>query len=297
MPRLLPGLLACACLAALAGCAQPAPARDSAPADTDAAMTDSDAPSPANLVLPRPKGPEDLVEARSGPHVFRFPVKYDYNQAGPFGDGSWMLKFLWPTLEAMPWRRGREEDVDRDSDEQYREIAVSVDYIDRIPIRTVPENYLGKYSDVPDPDNSFAFRDRQRDMHGLEHWAINFERVFAEMRRQHGEPRDIPAFQKDYFKDWFIARDPDGRMRTLIECLPMELEGDGIKVVDGRWGRDMSEPLATCSHSFAMQDFSISITLRYPRVALARWAQIEAHVEDFLRGHQIDSNNQGAAGS
>lgn len=294
MPRLLHGLLACACLAALAGCAQPAPARDSAPADTDAAMTDPDAPSPANLVLPRPTGPEDLVEARSGPHVFRFPVKYDYNQAGPFGDGSWMLKFLWPTLEAMPWRRGREPDRARDQDERYREIKVSVDYIDRLPIREFPQRHANPLDEEePHPGDSIMFRDRMQDQHGLEHWAVAFDRVFADMRRRHGEPRDIPAFQKDDYEDWFIARDPDGRMRTLIRCLPMALPEDGLKIVEGRWDRDMSEPLAECRHVFAIERYSSTVTVRYPRVALVRWAEIEAHVTRFLREHHITPTGQG----
>lgn len=290
MPRLLHGLLACACLAALAGCAQPAPARDSAPADTDAAMTDSDAPSPANLVLPRPKGPEDLVEARSGPHVFRFPVKYDYNQAGPFGDGSWMLKFLWPTLEAMPWRRGREEDVDRDSDEQYRGIAVSVDYIDRLPIREFPQRHADSHNpEHPAPDATLQYRVRKVDRHGLEHWAVDFPRMREADIHHFKLRREVTL---DEYEDWFIARDPDGRMRTLIRCLPMELQGDGIKVVNDQWGRDMSEPLAVCRHDYAIAAYSSTVSLRYPRVALTRWAEIEAHVSRFLREHHIQSSSQ-----
>ena len=291
MPRLLHGLLACACLAALAGCAQPAPARDSAPADTDAAMTDSDAPWPANLILPRPKGPEDLVEARSGPHVFRFPVKYDYNQAGPFGDGSWMLKFLWPTLEAMPWRRGREEDVDRDSDEQYREIAVSVDYIHRLPIREFPQRHANPLNaDNPSPDSTLEYRVRKVDLHGLEHWAVDFPRMREADIRYFTLRREVTL---DEYEDWFIARHPDGRMRTLVKCLPMELQGDGISVVNGRWDRDMSEPLAVCRHVFAIERYSSTLTLRYPRVALSRWSEIEAHVTRFLDAHHVQSPSAG----
>lgn len=282
--------LLAACVLVASACAQPSPTRASAE-DEAAAVTDSDAPTPANLVLPRPRGPEDMVEARSGPHVFRFPVKYDYNQAGPWGDGSWMLKFMWPTLEAMPWRRGRAEDHARDWDENARSISVSVDYVSRVPIREFPQRYADPIdAENPSPDESIAYRDRQNDQHGLEHWAVAFDRVFAEMRRRHGEPRNISAFQKDSFEDWWIARAPDGRMRTFIRCLPMELPGDGIKVVDGLWDRDMSEPLARCRHEFAIADFSSTVEIKYPREALPRWAEIEAHVEAFLRKHSLQPN-------
>jgi hypothetical protein len=229
------------------------------------------------------------VDVKLGPNTFRIPANYFDNQIGPFGEGL-ALKLEWPDMKpTSPGARAAPR-----TNDFLREISISIDYIDRLPIegamarRVTNDGHTDEGSlQRRDPAARLDLRVAQPERMGLTPYAINEELRVAyardqEARTGHPFPRNL-AFEPD----WYVASSQNGEIATFIQCDStayredgVVLEGDHVTPVDGTAS-------ALCTHYFVDVPNSLSITLSYKRAFLSDWKRMEDAVRSILARSKV----------
>ncbi len=224
-----------------------------------------------------------LVDFELGPHRFALPANYFVDGGGPDFQGSVTLALHWPSLE--PYPPGQPYASFTTGPMRNQRVIVSLDYIDRVPIDELPERHvkLGPGQNADDPGENLALRDRLPDRFGLEHYVVDFDRFHAWINRFPGHryvPRD-DLVGRTY--DWFIARDAQGRVRTVVMCDDSrepdgeEIQGDALVEIPGR-----AQAPQCSAQLFAMPEYSLALRASYSRPLLRDWQRVEATVRQLM---------------
>ena len=227
----------------------------------------------------------DPVEARLGPHRFRFPANFYYDQMGPDFQGSVSLILLWPRLEPAPPGQNFHDDQNRFD----RHINASLHYVDAVPIEGLLDRKLQPSSDyeVGDPLLTLELRQRGKPRHGLIPYYTDFQRVESSTRARYGNvPGDALDRSSVLNDDWYLARGPDGAVDTFIKCTSHELP-DGIRF-EGENVVEAKPPIALCKHVFTLPEKRIEVSLRYKRAFLHDWQRIETRVRTLIGAGAMD---------
>lgn len=276
-------LLLPACLAAGA-CAQPAPAVS----DDKEAQTMPDTVTRGRTVdgYTYTDAP---VDARLGPHLFRFPANYYYDQMGPFFDGSLGLRVQWPDLAPMPPGETSRQTMDA----FMKAVDYALDYVDRVPIReSLRRGYMNGLPrdsiEYRDPENRLDLRVAQPEAMGLVRYDLDPDAAAAYAHAYEAERGQPYATIPGWRKDWYVARDAEGEIVTFIECDTDEIT-DGL-IVDGSELRPSPNPkdrVAQCRHRLILPEDDISILITYVRVLLPDWKRFEDRIKRILRDYRV----------
>ena len=224
------------------------------------------------------------VDAKLGPHRFRFPKNLYYQQSGPDADGGVMLNVQWPHLRPLPLGVDYHDSndnfinhisidlstVEHLSDDQYRALLRRmIEPLD--PEKPTPsEKVLDDLSARIQGDTS----------HGLTRYSVDFEKFrdfYITTYGTHVRPPD--PIQND---DWYVHIGVDGIPTTVIKCTPVA-QTDGVRIESGRIvdipGRSRR---ATCRHQFLVPEYGLLVSLSYPRVILPEWQTMEMFVRKTL---------------
>lgn len=246
--------------------------------------TDPQAAAPAH----RWEGYNDKpVEARLGPHRYLIPANYFDNQIGPEFDGSFSLKLQWPDLQPLPPGERSKQSMETFN----KQISILPNYVDRVPIDAVLERATRSIAaqdslESQDPRDRLDLMDAADPVFGLTPYRVNQQRLTEHLEREkslYGVPsKSDPRF----YKDWYVARDDSGRIRTLIRCTPQAL-ADGLVVEGTRVTAQESAEVAQCTHEFVIDTDKISVSISYARIFLKDWKAIEDRARQLLEQHRV----------
>lgn len=268
----------------LAGCAQ------SGSADTPAATSTN----AQGCVRQRQLGPQDpfktpppLMEACLGPYKLRIPANYFGDQMGPNFDDSFGLYLEYPSLQ--PFAPGERAHLSLDV--STRTVDIGYHYLDGV----YPNNvlYAPNSTDDGDPAERLEGRIQGKEIYGLTPYYADLKKSFTYYRKKgyneshSDEPTNI--FNVASQKDWYVARDHNGQISTLIKCTSHEVTESGVEYRDGRLVRSKEDPLPDCTHLFVIKDLSAMVEIRYVRFALPDWKKIEAAARDNLKKFMVQS--------
>lgn len=221
------------------------------------------------------------VEATLGPHVFGFPMNLYTHQTGPDFQGSVSLTLRWPTLQ--PFAPGAKYDAAYSTAYMDESVRFQPTFVDKVSIESIPGRYIQPSpNDHDSPITHIALRLRGEDTYGLTPYYADIPAI-ARYLGEEGRPVDregaIAAGD-----DWFLARDGEGRITTLIRCDSREIKGASLK--DGRL-EDLppGESRGICHHQIAIPSLSLAVDITYMRAYLLDWKKIESRVREvFLDG-------------
>lgn len=215
------------------------------------------------------------VEARLGPHVFRFPANYYRDQMGPNFDGSFSLLVQWPDLEPLPPGERSGQDMETFD----KQITIAPAYVEKVPIETrleastMPMASPGTL-EYDDPRDRIDLMLAQPERYGLVPYVIDATKLASYAQRFEVE-MGIPAgTARESYKDWFVGRDGNGRLTTVIQCDHEPLAGD-----DRRPG---------CTHDFVVASLKLRVSIDYGREYLPGWKKIEDRARELLDRHRVD---------
>lgn len=225
------------------------------------------------------------VDVKLGPTTFRFPANYLDSQIAPWPGEGVTLVIEWPDMKpTAPGARAHPR-----TNDFRKEISVSIDYVDRVPI----EELMGRYTsndaiteadsvERKDPSERLDRRLPLPDVLGLTPFAID-ESAMAEYAKlyqaKYGEP---PVRNPAFEKDWYIGR-VAGQITTFIKCDSQHLWPDGVRLVGDELVSEPGERAAACVHYFLDMENKLSISLDYKRVFLKDWKRMEDAVRDVIR--------------
>ncbi|MFL0350127.1 hypothetical protein [Stenotrophomonas lactitubi] len=232
------------------------------------------------------------VEAKLGPYRFMIPANYYDDQMGPPWDGIGLLLHLqWPSMEPeFPGIRSRQN-----FDATMRRFNISIDYIE--PSRERIEDVLPRYAELDtatgpnapelrdpryalerrDPSERLDLRIAQPEWMGLTPYAIDEPRMqeySVEYAKKYGKPAPRnPAYEDE----WYVARNPDGSLATLIKCDSHKYRPkDGLIIEGDHILNDENSPTtAGCRHSFVDRERNLTFNMNYARVLLKDWKKME----------------------
>jgi hypothetical protein len=203
----------------------------------------------------------EMAEARLGAHRFRLPVDVFRYGLAPQGDRRFELALHLPdyaplAVEPAPG-----------SVEQAMSLAVEVVHIDDIPAGHMLSFWLGESPPdaSPDPASGEVPRTAGAPVHGLRTYFL------AADAPARGDPRDR-----------YVGEAANRPAPSFIQCTRRS-RADGVILIDGRPLRSGDvDAIAICDHAFLL-DADIAVYMRYARVHLPQWRQIESRIADRLR--------------
>ncbi|WP_282295440.1 hypothetical protein [Stenotrophomonas sp. PS02289] len=226
------------------------------------------------------------VDVKLGPSIFRIPANYLDSQIAPWPGEGVSLVIEWPDMVATaPGARAHPR-----TNDFRREIRISVDYIDRVPIEKLLERRASNESitepgslERNDPRDRLDLRLAQPEVMGLTPYAVDEGKMpqFVDLyTAKFGRP---PPRSRLSENDWYVARSPDGRIATFIKCDSVAYVKDGVRLE----GRDIVNvpdeiPIAGCNHYIVDIENSLAITLSYYRVFLKDWKRMEVATRELL---------------
>jgi len=215
------------------------------------------------------------VEARLGPHVFRFPANYYRDQMGPNFDGSFSLLVQWPDLEPLPPGERSGQDMATFD----RQITIAPAYVDRVPIETLLDRMTvpmaePDWIEAQDPRQRLDLMLAQPERDGLTPYVIDTRRL-EEYALQYRDALGVSTnTDARTYKDWFVWRDADGKLLTLIRC-DLAPEAGAVE-------------RPQCTHDFTVSELRIAVSIDYPREFLPGWQKIEARARGLLAEYRVD---------
>jgi hypothetical protein len=225
------------------------------------------------------------VDVKLGPNTFRIPANYLDSQIAPWPGEGVTLVIEWPDMKpTAPGARANPR-----TNDFRKEIAVAVNYIDRIPIETSLARLSSNEAiteegsvERGDPRARLDLRIARPATLGLVPYAIDEEkmaRYSKDYEARYGKP---PVRNPAYEDDWYVARNEDGQLTTFIKCETISFRGDGVRL-EGDQVIDLDDPVAAgCTHYFVDVENKLSITLNYKRAFLKDWKRMEDAVRDAL---------------
>ena len=190
----------------LAACA--APPASKAPAAAPSAVF-------AQRTVDTPEASPHLIEFTLGQHRFALPSNYFVDERGPDFQGSVTLALLWPELTPYPPGNGYWKQTSGPM--RHHGVLVSFNLVN-VPIDSLPERYvILEPGDNPnDPSTNIALRIRRPEQFGLEHYIADLQKVAARSAKVFSKPPQPASFYIGRTSDWFIGRDKQGRIRTVV---------------------------------------------------------------------------------
>ncbi len=230
------------------------------------------------------------VVAALGPYRYAFPANLYDDQIGPAIGGGVGLTLMWPELRAAP--PGAR--ANRSMADHYRAISVAVDHIDAVPIEDLLTRKTSTEA-VTEPDSVERNDPRERldlrvalpEQYGLTPYAIDKSRMedYAVVYSQkYGHP---PNRNPRFEDDWYVARDAEGRLASVIKCDQIVDGRQGLVIRDGVLVPDGLVPMAGCNHFIVDEIGRLSLFISYPRALLKDWKSIEGAVRDVIATHRI----------
>jgi len=226
------------------------------------------------------------VEARLGPHRYLIPANYFRDQIGPDFQGNFSLLVQWPDLQPLsPGERSKQ-----DMETFAKQITISPYYVDRVPIETrlrksiTPIVSEGSLS-YQDPSEHLALRDEQPQLFGLTPYWVNSKKYgdYLELEeKEYGYPSRAELRDRE---DWYLARDSDGQLTTVIKC-DSHLQPDGFVIQGERVIRDGHRSTG-CDHEIAIVEDRILLSISYARVFLKDWKRIEQRARELLTQYRV----------
>jgi hypothetical protein len=226
------------------------------------------------------------VDACLGPHLYRIPANYFYDQMGPDFQGSVSLNIMWPRLQ--PWPPGERQDGGLEA--LAKQISISLHYLDKIPIGDRLDNSirpLGSKDSMSydDPIERLDLRDKQPQRFGLTPYYVNRERFDAFLERQSQFLGYKSRARLENERDWYLGHDDRGRLQTVIKC-SSHLKSDGAVIQDDKIQRTEGG-FSDCGHIFVIPEDDIEVSVGYGRVLLKDWKRIEDYVRELLTRYRV----------
>lgn len=226
---------------------------------------------------------------RLGPHRFMIPANYFTDQMGPDFQGGALLEVVWPGLKAAPPGHSRQSTVL----EQQHVVRANLDYIDKQPLQAAMDTSIKTFSDDPilrlDPMDNLDQRTRVEDVFGLERWVVTDADKARYLARNGGKPEYVLPDGPWDIEDWYVRRDAQGHILSFLTCPPLA-KPDGLIIQGEGLVRDHNPQISSCSHSFAMPEYSTSIRASYPRVLMRDWARIESTYRELFHRTYIGTD-------
>lgn len=218
------------------------------------------------------------VEARLGPHRFRIPANYFYDQIGPDFQGGMALSLQWPDLQPLPPGKNFHDDMQT----FYKAIGVHPRYIDRVPIDAILNRATGQehgWGDPTDPNENLELRIKGDAIYGLTPYFADLDKLEAHFRASgtYTNRERLLAWAKD----WYLAHDAQGRLATVIKCDSRE-RPDGLAIRENQVVESSQAGNALCDHEMVIHDEKISVSISYSRIFLKDWKAIEERVRDIF---------------
>lgn len=101
---------------------------------------------------------------------------------------------------------------------------------------------------------------------------------------------------RDVTPDWYVVRDGDGRVRTLISCDPWKYMPDDLLMESGKPMRSSGDRVAMCQHSTVDAANGLAVEMSYARVLLDDCWRLEATTRETMRRHKVGSTRQEYSG-
>ncbi|MCL1501572.1 Smlt3025 familytype IV secretion system inhibitor, partial [Xanthomonas nasturtii] len=225
------------------------------------------------------------VDVTLGPHIFRIPANYLDSQIAPWPGEGVTLVIEWPDMSPTP--PGARANP-RTNDFR-KEISVSIDYVDRVPIETLlarrsSNEAITEANSVErkDPRNRLELRVSKDQILRLTPYAIDEAKMreySSEYEARYGKP---PVRNLAYEDDWYVARDASGNLTTFIKCDSTKFRDDGVRLQGNEVIHEKGAIAASCFHYFADIENKLSINLNYKRAFLKDWKRMEDAVRDVL---------------
>lgn len=231
------------------------------------------------------KDPPPLKQACLGPYLLEIPQNYFYNQIGTEHDGSYALALEYPSLE--PFNPG--ERMRLSVDVAVRTVTVKYSYIDRTDVEMVMKReYTPLNYQVGDPEESLDTRIKGELKNGLTPYYVDMEKVRAHYLEE-GTRENAPVMKIDWHTDWYLGRDADGEVTTVIKCTPREITEPGVEYRRGKMVKSKGESLAECDHTLMMADLDTIIRMNYPREGVLHWRELETRARQLVTDSIVDS--------
>lgn len=225
------------------------------------------------------------VDVKLGPNTFRIPANYLDSQIAPWPGEGVTLVIEWPDMTPTP--PGARANP-RTNDFR-KEISVSIDYVDRVPIDTLLARRSSNEAiteadsvERKDPRSRLDLRVSKDKTLGLIPYAIDevkMQEYSSEYEARYGKR---PVRNLAYEDDWYVARDASGNLTTFIKCDSTKFREDGVKLVGNEVIHEKGAVAASCFHYFADIENKLSISLNYKRAFLKDWKRMEDAVRDVL---------------
>ena len=225
------------------------------------------------------------VDVKLGPHTFRIPANYLDSQIAPWPGEGVSLVIEWPEMgPSAPGAR-----VNPRTNDFRKEIRILVDFIDRVPIEAVLDRNSSNVAtssegslERGDPAARLDLRVAQPEVMGLVPYTIDSEQLDSYAKsyeEQYGRPYPRnPAFEDD----WFVARNEDGTLATLIKCDNPEHRRDGVILRDREIIDVEGELAAGCNHTIVDIENDLAIRISYKRAFLKDWKRMEVAIRELL---------------
>jgi hypothetical protein len=225
------------------------------------------------------------VDVKLGPNTFRIPANYLDSQIAPWPGEGVSVVFEWPDMTATE-PGGR---ADPRTNDFRREIRISIDYIDRVPVETSLDRLSSNEATTPDdsvergdPRDRLDLRVAQPETLGLTPYEID-EAKMAEYTRAYTARYGKPNPRNPRYENlWYVARDADGKLTTFIKCDSAHFLGDGVELQGDQVISRPGEVAAGCVHYMADIENKLVISLNYKRAFLKDWKRMEDAVRQLL---------------
>jgi len=229
---------------------------------------------------------ERPVEAHLGPHRYLIPANYFRDQIGPDFQGNFSLLVQWPDLQPLPPGERSQQDMETFA----KQITISPYYVDRVPIETRLERSIQPL--VPEtspsrrhPGDHLELMDEQSPVFGLTPYWVNASRFAEYWKMRDMEYGHRSQVKLESQRDWYLARDADGRVTTVIKC-DSHLRPDGFIIQGERVIRDGNRSTG-CSHMIVIVENKIRITIDYARVFLKDWKKMEQRARELFSQYRV----------
>lgn len=223
--------------------------------------------------------PPPIMAACVGPYLLHIPANYFDDQMGPNFDGSFGLYVEYPDLKAFaPGERAH-----LTLDVAVRTVNIGYRYLDRVDTQEfLRRQYTSDGSDGGTPEMDINTRIQGDDKDGLTPYYADVAAYRAYYLAQGLKPANS-IMHASYYQDWYVSRDAQGRIATIIKCTSREVEASGVASRDGKLVRSSARELPDCKHVFVVPDMKVAVEIDYVRVALKDWKKIEAFARSALQ--------------
>lgn len=248
------------------------------------------APSAVPAAVARGADTIPMVEAKLGPHRFRFPKNLYYQQSGPDADGGVMLNVRWPSLQ--PLALGK--DYHEKTEDFLSHVSIDLAYPSRLTdaeYRRLLRRSIEPFdptdeTSLANPAENLSLRIKGDAVLGLVPYMIDFDKLRPYNDKLYGP--GTRASDPEANDDWYLppGADVDAPL-TVISCTS-RLIRDGAKVENGTiLDESNGGRRSTCTHEFLIPELRLVARLSYLRVILPDWERIERHVRELVTKAEV----------